>query len=147
MQNNNELKVIVEKLHPDAKIPTKGSAEAACFDIYSVENAVVQQGLVTIVRTGVKMRIPTGYMIHIVPRSGLAYHHGVAVLGGIVDSDYRGEIMVMLSALDSGTYKTIEVGERIAQLQIIPVPPVSMVEGSVDNDTERGEGGFGSTGS
>ena len=153
------VEVIVEKTHECAVIPTKGSSEAACFDVYSVEDKRVCPGSVTVVKTGIKMKIPTGYMIHVVPRSGLAFKNGIFVLGGIIDSDYRGEIMIMLScALKQETISDgigmrhildetfISVGDRIAQLQVIPVPQVSMIEGSVDIDTERGEGGFGSTG-
>lgn len=147
MENDNTLQVIVEKTSIDATIPTKGSPEAACFDVYAAEEAVVHMGVVTTVKTGIKMKIPTGYMIQIVPRSGLSYRYGITVLGGIIDSDYRGEIMVLLSSTRNETYHGIRVGDRIAQLQVIPVPQVSMVEGAVDDDTERGEGGFGSTGS
>ena len=137
--------VIVEKIHENAIIPTKGSPDAACFDVYSVEEKVIKTGHITIVKTGIRMQIPTGFMIQIVPRSGLAFKHGVDILGGIIDSDYRGEIMVMLTSHDNETYHEIKVGDRIAQMQIIPVPQFEMVQGVLD-ETVRGEGGFGSTG-
>lgn len=155
MRNDTTLEVVVEKTHPDAKIPTKGSAHAACFDIYSVVDAIVRPGSVTVVETGVKFKIPHGYMIHIVPRSGLAFKNGIGPLGGIIDSDYRGEIKVALTThkyeeFDGDEYRhnfvEIKKGERIAQMLIHPVPEFSFVEGEVAEDTERGAGGFGSTG-
>ena len=138
------MQVIIERIHPDAKIPTRGSADAACFDIYSVHNTWVTPSEVSLVSTGVRFKIPSGYMIHIVPRSGLAYN-GVTVLGGIIDSDYRGEIKVMLSIHGENSIK-IKKGSRIAQLQLLPVPQWEFVEGNVQDDTGRGQDGFGSTG-
>lgn len=138
--------VVFEKVSSDAKLPTKGSIESACLDLYASEEATVRLGKVTMVSTGLKIRIPPGYMGHIVPRSGLAVKKGFMVMAGIIDSDYRGELKVVLTSAHEHAHHKVNVGERIAQLLIIPNPNVHALEGIVDVDTERGHGGFGSTG-
>ena len=142
------MMLVFERIHPDAILPTKGSLRAACYDLYSVEEGRVVFGGVKTFATGIKMAIPAGYMGHIVPRSGLAAKHGIQVMAGIIDSDYRGEIKVVLTcARSGGPYQhNVNVGDRIAQLLIVPNPSIMSCEGKVD-ETERDAGGFGSTGS
>jgi len=138
--------LVFERIHPDAIVPTKGSSHAACYDLYSTSNGWVVFSYTTIFSTGIKMAIPRGYMGHIVPRSGLARYSGIQVMGGIIDSDYRGEIKVILTKVtNDSTYKVMK-GDRIAQLLIIPNPTLMACEGKVGDATERGSAGFGSTG-
>lgn len=138
--------LVFERIHPDAIIPTKGSKGAACYDLYSIESGKVYFGNVTTLSTGIKMAIPDGYMGHIVPRSGLAIKNGIQVLAGIIDNDYRGEIKVALTNAISYEVYQVCAGDRIAQLLIIPNPSLMTREGKVDDNTERGDAGFGSTG-
>jgi dUTP pyrophosphatase len=111
------------------------------------EPLVLNPGNRSLVPTGLVMEIPSGYEGQIRPRSGLAYKHGVTCLNtpGTIDSDYRGEVMVLL--INHGTEPfTIERGMRVAQMVIAPVTRVTIVESSLASDTDRGLGGFGSTG-
>ena len=99
------------------------------------------------VPTGLALAMPPGYEAQLRPRSGLALKHGITLLNspGTVDADYRGEVKVLLVNLSSQPF-TLRRGERVAQLVVAPVSQVSLVELTVLDDTERGEGGFGSTG-
>jgi dUTP pyrophosphatase len=144
------MQIIFEKIHEDAVLPTKGSKHASCFDVYSTHDAIVKYGEVTVIKLGFKAKIPDGYMIHVVPRSGLAAKYGIVVMAGIIDSDYRGEFKVVLTRTigDPDGYNNIyhiKKGNRIAQMLIHKVRDVDFVEGNID-DTERGSAGFGSTG-
>lgn len=136
-----------ERIHPDAKLPSKKSLDAACFDLYATSEANVCFGGISVISTGIKMAIPKGYLGHIVPRSGLAVKAGIQIMAGIIDTDYRGEVkVVMTKALDDNIDYQIKIGDRIAQLLIIPNPSIITKEGNVTNDTKRAEKGFGSTG-
>lgn len=143
-------KVIFEKTHPDAKLPTKATEGSACYDVYSVEDAVVEFGKITIVNLGFKVKIPAGYEIVVRPRSGLAFKQGITIVNapGTIDEDYRGEVKVALSSLleipDNHIF--IAKGGRVAQIALKKVETYEFVEGKVDEDTQRGVGGFGSTG-
>ena len=141
------VSVIFEKARFDAIIPTKGSTHSACLDLYAIEYDWVRFGKTTIIRTGLKINIPHGYMGHVVPRSGLAVNCGFEVMAGIIDSDYRGELKVVLTGANEMERHQVQPGDRIAQLLILPNPQVLVVEGKVEEDTDRGAGGFGSTGS
>ena len=139
----------VKKLHPNAILPTYGSAEAAGADLYAcMEEAVtIQPGEVYWVSTGIALEVPKGCAGLVYARSSLGAKRGLAPANkvGVIDSDYRGELMVALH--NHGTVaQTVEVGERIAQLVLAPyyAADFSVVE-SLD-DTARGAGGFGSTG-
>lgn len=139
----------VKKLHPDAILPTYGSAEAAGADLYAcLEKAVVvQPGETAWIPTGLAMEIPKGCAGLVYARSGLACKKGLAPANkvGVIDSDYRGPITVVLHNHGSES-QTIAHGERIAQMIITPVltPAYEVVEEL--SDTGRGQGGFGSTG-
>lgn len=139
----------VKKLHPDAILPTYGSAEAAGADLYAcLEKAVVvQPGETAWIPTGLAMEIPKGCAGLVYARSGLACKKGLAPANkvGVIDSDYRGPITVVLHNHGSES-QTIAHGERIAQMIITPVltPAYEVVDEL--SDTGRGQGGFGSTG-
>ncbi len=142
-----ELKI--KKLSPNAKTPTYGSVSAAGADLYALtENELeINAGETLLVHTGIAMQIPDGYVGLIYARSGLATKKGLAPANkvGVIDSDYRGEIMVALHNHSDKAQK-IENGERIAQIVIAPYLRASFTESATLEETERGEGGFGSTG-
>jgi len=137
----------VKKLNQKAQIPAYQTAEAAGFDLHSTEDIVIAPGERKLIGTGLAFEIPVGYEIQIRPRSGLAYKHGITVLNspGTIDSDYRGEIKVLLINHSNESFE-IKVGERIAQAVIKEVIQATFEEVDELNDTARGAGGFGSTG-
>ena len=143
------MQVNIKKLSPDAKIPSYGSAEAAGADLYALteECVIIESGQTKLIHTGIAMEIPKGYVGLIYARSGLATKKGLAPANkvGVIDSDYRGEIMVALYN-HSDIHQSIENGERIAQMVLTPYLSASFSEVGSLSDTERGEGGFGSTG-
>ncbi len=141
------MKIAIKKLHPDAHIPAYQSHEAAGFDLHSVEDHEISPGQRALVKTGLAMALEPGYELQIRPRSGLAFKHGITVLNtpGTVDSDYRGEVMVLLINHGSESFM-IKKGERIAQGVVQAVIQASFAEVDDLNETARGAGGFGSTG-
>ena len=142
--------VSVKKLRDTAVIPTYGSEYAAGADLYACIDEIVEfePGETKMVPTGIAMEIPAGYAGLIYARSGLATRKGLAPANkvGVVDADYRGEIMVSLHN-HSTEMQAIEPNERIAQLVITPYHTAHFEEKSELSDTVRGTGGFGSTGS
>lgn len=140
--------VKVKKLHPDAKLPTKGTKGSACYDLYACENAFVQGVGTTAVRTGLAFEVPDGYEMEIRPRSGLARDRSISVRNtpGTLDSDYRGELLILLWCTGSWSDRQVQKGDRIAQFKINEVLPVKLVETSSLSETKRGSGGYGSTG-
>jgi dUTP pyrophosphatase len=143
----NQLKVKFKKLYADTKLPVKGSLDAACFDVYAHSAERDYEGLLTY-KLGFSTEIPEGWMAVIVPRSNLSKQKWM--LGnslGIIDSDYRGEWMIKMRAIGHvygpAPYK---VGERVAQVYFQKVVDVEFEEVEELSTTERGEGGFGSTG-
>ncbi len=141
------MKIAVKKLHTDAVLPSLGSEYAAGADLYSVEEMTIGAGETKLVHTGLAMEIPVGYGGFIFARSGLATKRGLAPANkvGVIDADYRGEIMVALHN-HGGADQTIEKGERVAQLVIMPFLAAEYFESETLSDTARGEGGFGSSG-
>lgn len=143
------MNIKVKKLKPDATVPTMGSKFAAGADLYSAEDAdvVIEPGETKFIGTGLAMEIPEGYVGLVYARSGLACKRGLAPANkvGVVDSDYRGEIKVALHNHGKEA-QTVEKGERIAQMVIAPYLSVNYEEADELSETERGEGGFGSTG-
>jgi len=139
----------IKKVNPNAVIPTRGSDQAAGYDLYAcVEGTTpIYPHATTLIGTGLAMEIPEGYFGAIFARSGLATKRGLrpANCVGVVDSDYRGEVKVALHN-DTEDIETIGYGERIAQLVIIPYKAVEFEVVDDLDDTDRGEGGFGSTG-
>ncbi len=142
-------KVNIKKLNEKATIPTYGSEFSAGADLYALahEPITIAPHETVLVHTGVAMEIPTGYVGLVFARSGLATKRALAPANkvGVIDSDYRGEIMVALHNHGSEA-KTIENGERIAQLVLVPYIAADFDEVDELSDTVRGEGGFGSTG-
>lgn len=143
------MKVRIKKLNENAILPTYGSDCAAGADLYSCggEDIVIKAGQTVLVHTGIALEIPDGYAGFIYARSGIATKRGLAPANkvGVVDSDYRGEVMVALHN-HSNTDQTIEGGERIAQMVIAPFLKVDFELSDELDDTSRGAGGFGSTG-
>lgn len=142
-------KVAVKKLREGAILPTFGSSEAAGADLYACleQDVTIAPGETVFVPTGLAMELPRGYAGLIYARSGLACKRGLAPANkvGVVDSDYRGEFIVALH--NHGTQaQTISTGERIAQLVVTPVLIPEYIEVETLSDTQRGAGGFGSTG-
>lgn len=135
-----------QKLHPDAVLPTRGSEGAIGLDLYAAENAMIDGNTVTKVRTGVAVEIPKGYYGRIAPRSGLAAKHGIVVLAGVIDDDYRGEIIVLLSAHSSAWFHSVKKGDRIAQLILERADKFTPVWADDLSNTERQNRGFGSSG-
>ena len=143
------MDIKVKKLKPGATVPTMGSKFAAGADLYSAEDAdvVIEPSETKFIGTGLAMEIPEGYVGLVYARSGLACKRGLAPANkvGVVDSDYRGEIKVALHNHGKEA-QTVEKGERIAQMVIAPYLSVNYEEADALSETERGEGGFGSTG-
>lgn len=143
------MNIKVKKLKPDATVPSMGSKFAAGADLYSAEDAdvVIEPNETKFIGTGLAMEIPEGYVGLVYARSGLACKRGLAPANkvGVVDSDYRGEIKVALHNHGKEA-QTVEKGERIAQMVIAPYLSVNYEEADELSETERGEGGFGSTG-
>ncbi len=143
------MNIKVKKLKPGATVPTMGSKFAAGADLYSAEDAdvVIEPSETKFIGTGLAMEIPEGYVGLVYARSGLACKRGLAPANkvGVVDSDYRGEIKVALHNHGKEA-QTVEKGERIAQMVIAPYLSVNYEEADELSETERGEGGFGSTG-
>lgn len=139
----------LKKVNEKATIPTRGSEFAAGYDLYACidENITVKSGETVKIPTGIAVEIPEGYAGLVYARSGLATKKGLALANkvGVVDADYRGEILVFLHN-HSDKDAVIEVSERIAQLVVTPFLSVEFNEVSELSETVRGEGGFGSTG-
>ena len=137
----------IKKLNNDAIMPTYGSEFAAGADLYSIEAVTIQPHETVLVHTGIAMDIPNGYVGLIYARSGLATKRSLAPANkvGVIDCDYRGEIMVSLHN-HSNNEQSIEKGERIAQIVFTPYITANFEEVNELTDTIRGEGGFGSTG-
>lgn len=141
--------VPVKLLDPRAKLPAYGSADAAGADLYALTDGPVEiaPGESAKLRTGLAVAIPQGYVGLVFARSGLACKGGLAPANkvGVIDADYRGELMVFLHNHGSQT-QVVEDGDRIAQLMIVPYLTAQFAPADELEDTERGAGGFGSTG-
>ena len=139
----------IKKLSEKAIIPTRGSKQAAGYDLYTCSDGevLIPPHCTVQVGTGVSVAIPEGYFGAVYARSGLSAKQGLrpANCVGVVDSDYRGEIIIALHN-DTDSEKTIEKNERIAQFVVMPYLSVEFEETDELEDTERGAGGFGSTG-
>lgn len=130
----------------DLPVPSRQTPGAAGFDLtYVGPPTILYPHERSLLDTGFAWAIPEGFVGRIAPRSGLAHKHGIDVLAGVIDSDYRGEVKVIL--INHGAFHfTLSTGDRIAQMLIQPVAMVEGVEVEELDGTERGEGGFGSTG-
>jgi dUTP pyrophosphatase len=139
-----KIKVKIKKLHPDAKVPILGSVNAAGFDIYSVEERTLQPGERHAFETGISIEVPEGHVTLFWDRSGMGFK-GIHRFAGVIDSDYRGELKIILFNSTKEPFK-IEKGDRIVQaiIQEYLTPDFEVTEEL--EDSHRGEGGFGSTG-
>jgi len=137
----------IKRLDDDAILPSYATEGSAGLDLSSLESVTIAPRRSVRVRTGLSVEIPHGFEGQVRPRSGLAVRHGVTVINapGTIDSDYRGEVQVALVNLGREPFQ-IEPGDRIAQLIIAPVTRVEVLAASELSSTERGGGGFGSTG-
>tara|TARA_R100000005_G_C4984719_1_gene193379 strand:+ start:872 stop:1399 length:528 start_codon:yes stop_codon:yes gene_type:complete len=135
----------VKKLDDRAILPTKANGSDAGYDLYASHGTILQKHSHKLIKTGIAMAIPEGYVGLIWPRSGMAYKYGIDVFAGVIDSSYRGEIGVILYNAQYSNY-TIEQGDRIAQILFQKVEDfdLNLVENL--DDTNRGMGGFGSSG-
>tara|TARA_B100001142_G_C14293629_1_gene639943 strand:+ start:401 stop:853 length:453 start_codon:yes stop_codon:yes gene_type:complete len=144
-----ELTVEFARLDDEARLPTQGSSQAAGWDLYALEETIVVSRKSSMIRTGLAVAIPEGWEGQIRCRSSLGKKGMIMPNGvGTIDSDYRGELMVLATWIGEGKKFTIAKGERVAQLLFAPVPRVTIEEVSLEElgNTERGKGGFGSTG-
>lgn len=137
----------VKRLHDDAVMPEFATNGSAGFDLVAVNKATVYGQFATTIDTGLAFEIPRGHALLIFSRSGHGFTHGLRLCNsvGLIDSDYRGEVKVKLHN-DSHRDFVVNPGDRIAQAVLVPIPRVSLVEVYELSDTERGAGGFGSTG-
>ncbi len=141
------MQVKLKKLDERAILPTRGSTAAAGLDLYALDGVTVGAGETVLVHTGIALAIPEGYAGFIYARSGIATKRGLAPANkvGVIDADYRGEIMVALHN-HSMTEQTVDAGERVAQLVVAPFLSVELDVVEALDETERASGGFGSTG-
>ena len=139
------IKVKIKKLNENAKLPTKAHPSDAGYDLYAVSSSV-DKNYNIVYGTGVAVEIPTGYVGLVFPRSSIA-NKAVMLTNsvGVIDSGYRGEIMAKFKRV-TGELDSYHVGDRIAQMIIIPYPQVEFVEVKELSDSDRGEGGYGSSG-
>ena len=142
----------VELIHHHARLPNKAYINDAGYDLYSCENKVIESKSFAVIRTGIKLNIPSGYYGRIASRSGLAVKYNIEVGAGVIDNEYRGEIMVKLHNHGHTEYN-VKIGDKIAQLILelygnFPVVLVDSVEQQTSEITSgsRGTSGFGSSG-
>ena len=141
------IELAVRRLRADAQLPTKAYRGDAGMDLSAAERVELGPGERALVATGLAVAIPDGYAGYVQPRSGLATRHGISIVNtpGLVDAGYRGELLVNLLNTDTAEPFIVEPGMRIAQLVILPVPEVEIVEVDELPATERGVRGFGSS--
>lgn len=137
----------IKKLHKDAEIPKYQSMEAAGFDLHSIDELVLKAGDRVVVSTGLAFEIESGFEVQVRPRSGLALKNGISVLNtpGTIDSDYRGEIKVILINHSQEDF-IIRKGDRIAQGVVNEITQAVFAEVEMLSESQRGESGFGSSG-
>ncbi len=142
------VRLEIKKLRDSAVVPARAYAGDAGMDLAACERVELAPGARALVPTGLAVAIPDGYAGYVQPRSGLAARHGISIVNtpGLVDSGYRGELLVNLVNHDEVEPFVVEPGMRIAQLVILPVPPVELVEVDELSKSERGADGFGSSG-
>lgn len=141
------IKVLLKRLDTNSSIPTYMTRGSSGLDLYSAEEKIIPPGKWEMISTGIAVEIPQGYEGQIRSRSGLAKNYGIFVLNspGTIDSDYRGEVKVILVNLGSEPFR-VNIGDRIAQLVIAPVVHAEILEVEELSSTERNDGGFGHTG-
>lgn len=150
MNPGTPLEIAFKKLHPKASAPSKAHKGDAGFDLRSTEEVELPPGGRALVKTGISIAIPDGWAGFVLPRSGLSVKHGISLVNtpGLIDSGYRGEIMVPLINHGLDEAFTVEAGMRVAQIVFVRVGDAlfSEVESLDESSDGRGEGGFGSSG-
>lgn len=138
----------VRRLEPGARLPTRAYEGDAGVDLYALESAELGPGERTSVRTGIAVEIPPGHAGLVLPRSGLAARHGIALVNapGLIDAGYRGELKVLLLNTDPSEPFRVDAGDRVAQLVLVRVEVLEVTEVEELALSERGPGGFGSSG-
>jgi dUTP pyrophosphatase len=138
----------VQRLDPRATLPTRAYPGDAGLDLYALDGCTLAPGERAAVRTGIAVAIPEGHAGLVLPRSGLARKHGIALVNapGLIDAGYRGELQVLLLNTDRADAVELQAGDRIAQLVIVATPTPAVEEVEVLDGSERGAGGFGSSG-
>jgi dUTP pyrophosphatase len=141
------IELPIQRVRPDAVVPARAYAGDAGLDLAATERIELRPGERAVVPTGLAVAIPGGYAGFVQPRSGLASLHGITIVNtpGLVDSGYRGELMVVLHNTDRAEPFVVEAGMRIAQLVVLPIQEVELVEVEELPATERGARGFGSS--
>ncbi|NQV91732.1 dUTP diphosphatase [Candidatus Woesearchaeota archaeon] len=139
------MTIKIKKLHEDAVVPRYAKEHDAGMDFFSNESLVLQPGERKLVSTGISMAIPQGYVGLIWDKSGIATKHGLKTMAGVIDAGYRGEIKILIHNLSNEKY-VIEKGNKVAQMLIQPVEQREIIIVSELDSSDRGEGGFGSTG-
>lgn len=143
-----KMNIFIQKLHASARIPSYAHDGDAGMDIYSVETVTIEPQEIKKIKTGIAIALPHGHVGLIWDKSGMSMNHGLKVLGGVIDSGYRGEVIIGLINLGRTAY-TCAAGDKIAQLLVQTVctkDAVTLCEVQSLDDTARGKGGFGSTG-
>jgi dUTP pyrophosphatase len=136
----------IKLLATNAKVPIRANDNAAGYDLFSLYNYTLYPHQRLLVQTGIAMEIPEGYYGRIAPRSGLAMKKGIDIMAGVIDSDYRGELGVLLLNTDPEKVFYIESGDKIAQIVFEKYYTFNMEISDEISKTARGDGGFGSTG-
>ena len=144
----DNVHVSIKILSRDVQIPHMAYNGDAGVDLRSVERIVLEPQERAMVATGLAIALPEGYAGFVLPRSGLAAKHGISIVNapGLIDSNYRGELKVILLNTDPDKSFTIEIGDRIAQLIVMPVPTINFEQVEELTESQRGESGFGSSG-
>lgn len=143
------MRVKIQKLDPAAKVPTYGTLGSACFDLATVDEAIISTGAPAVLRTGLAFEIPADHVMLVFSRSGHGFKSNVRLSNcvGVIDSDYRGEVAVKLTGDKLGNLLSVQPGDRVAQAMILPVEQVDFEVVDSLSQAARGSGGFGSTGS
>ena len=146
MSGSDQL-LCVQRLRPDATLPTRAYAGDAGMDLYAVEATTIWPGQRASVGTGIAVEIPEGQAGLVLPRSGLATKHGISLVNapGLIDAGYRGELRVLLLNTDAEQSFAVEPGDRIAQLVLVDIRTPAVHEVSELGSSQRGGGGFGSS--
>jgi dUTP pyrophosphatase len=141
------IELPIQRLRPDAVVPARAYSGDAGLDLSACERVELAPGERALVPTGLAVAIPEGYAGFVQPRSGLAAKHGISIVNtpGLVDSGYRGELLVNLVNTDPRDAFVVEPGMRIAQLVILPIPELELIEVDELPESERGVRGFGSS--
>ncbi len=141
-----KLLIKIKLTHANAKVPTRATLNSNAYDLYSIDNYELNHNERKPIKTGIHIQIPDGYVGLVCPRSGLAIKQGLTAINapGIIDSDYRGEVNFL--AINHGGPQHVEQGDRVGQILFLKTEEAEFLQVEKLDDTERGEGGLGSTG-